>query len=283
MDLSASDEAIIAQVQEKERFPSQADLIEICRFLMRLSLDKKIARGTRLREATGGVKFEAEDELICERVTYSSQQKSVIVSILENYFFDDKSRKASTRFFNSIPGYERMTASILRKWFSRNELEKARAMHVKHGIMDEAVASAINPGLPPPRPVHVSSASIIMTILNYAAEEDFEASNDFIGEYIDEDISKYDMFRQIDARLDLMSACNSSSFRLHDPNGAYHPNMMPPPPLPPNGSMNGESSYPYPVHYGYPTMYSAGLHGMNSQPHRHSPSQQGSQPPFQHP
>jgi hypothetical protein len=61
MDLSASDEAIIAQVQEKERFPSQADLIEICRFLMRLSLDKKIARGTRLREATGGVKFEAED------------------------------------------------------------------------------------------------------------------------------------------------------------------------------------------------------------------------------
>jgi hypothetical protein len=285
MDLSASDEAILAQVQEKERFSSQTDLIEICRFLMRLSLDKKIARGTRLREATGGVKFEADDELICERVTYSSQQKSVIVSILENYFFDDKSRKASTRFFNSIPGYERMTASILRKWFSRNELEKARAMHVKHGIMDEAVASAINPGIIPSRPPHVSSASIIMTILNYAAEEDFDASNEFVAEYIDDDLTKFDMFRQIDARLDLMSACNSIGFRLNDPGlgnndkfGALFPQG------PGSIPCSGEASSPmYPLPYGC----SASTGQLSNQitqsgPYSHPQRVQGL-PPYQYP
>lgn len=247
LDFSSSDEAILANVQEKERFSSQADLVEICRFLMRLSLDKKISRGTRLREATGGLKFEADDELICERVTYSSQQKSVIVSILENYFFDDKSRKASTRFFNSIPGYERMTSSILRKWFSRNELEKARSLHVKHGMMDEAVASAINPGMSYPKPSHPSSASIIMTILNYAAEEDFDASTQFISEYIDDDISKYDMFKQIDARLELMSACNSIGFRLNNPVAAQVTG-----PLPPD---NNQGYFPPPPHLQYAHAY----------------------------
>jgi hypothetical protein len=63
-----------------------------------------------------------------DRVTYSAQQKRVILSLMETYFRHDRariSRQLTSNFLNTIRGYDRITPSILRRWIIRRKMEES--------------------------------------------------------------------------------------------------------------------------------------------------------------